>query len=303
MPELPEVQTVVSDLEKKILGATIVESWIDWPKMIKNPVKQSKTTVSVKALADFQKNIIGKRVLAVERVAKNILIHLSEEYTLLIHQKMTGHILIGQWELGQKRAKPLSPKEIVEDPFNGYVHFVLRLDDGRMVGISDVRKFAKVLFAKTEIIRALPELVQLGPDALSLGLKKKEMVEILGKQKRKIKTVLLDPKVVAGIGNIYSDDILWDAKVHPERRAAELSLEERGRIYASMRRILKKAVRLRGTSTTDFRDTDGKRGGYAKELLVYQRDGEPCFQCQTLIKKTVVGGRSARFCQQCQPRR
>lgn len=300
MPELPEVETVVSDLRRKVVGGRIVAVWCNWPKMIKDYARQSRLYVSLEATRRFKVDLLGESIEKVARRGKNILIYLSSDKVLLIHQKMTGHLLIGKWRIGKHTVVPLEPEAVVRDSYNHHIHLILTLSDGRMIALSDVRKFAKVILGSREQIETLPELTGLGPDALHSPLSAAEFFNILSKQRRKIKTVLLDPRVVAGIGNIYSDDILWQARIHPERPAHDLSRAEVTRIYKAMRTILAKAVALRGTSTSDFRDTEGKEGGYTEYRLVYQRTGSPCSRCKTPINRRVVGGRSAHFCPNCQ---
>ena len=300
MPELPEVQTVVSDLNKKIVNKTVASVWLDWPKMIKDPLSQSKTNVSKTAVNFFLENIVGKKVIGARRVAKNILIDLTDGYLLLIHQKMTGHLLTGRWRIEKKGVVALEPESVVKDKYNGYIHLIITFSDGSMLALSDLRKFAKVLFGKKEVIEGLTEITNLGPDALDPKLNFKRFENILSKQSRKIKTVLLDPKVIAGVGNIYSDDILWQAGIHPEAKPVELSSLQLRRVYKAMKSILKKAVKLRGTSTSDFRDTDGLKGGYTEYRRVYGRENLPCYRCKNLIKRIKIGGRSAHFCPICQ---
>jgi formamidopyrimidine-DNA glycosylase len=300
MPELPEVETVVRDLKRKVVGATIVAVWTDWPKAIKDPQAQSRTAVSRRAVNRFVKTIREKKILDVKRKGKNILIYLSGDMLLLIHQKMTGHLLLGRWDFQGGRAVGVSPQAIVEDSYNHHVHLIFFLHDGRQLGLSDVRKFAKVLLGTTSTIEALPELAKLGPDALDPELSLARFAARIAKQRRPIKQVLMDPAVVAGIGNIYADDILWRARIHPKRRAATLQDAEVERMFKAMREVLTRAVQLRGTSTSDFRDTDGLEGGYTEHRLVYQRHGQPCGRCGCLIERIVLGGRSAHFCPWCQ---
>ncbi|MEK9186163.1 MAG: DNA-formamidopyrimidine glycosylase family protein, partial [Patescibacteria group bacterium] len=136
MPELPEVQTVVNDLNKKVIGRKITGVWFDWPKMIKDPMDQSKTRIAHKHVAEFEKTIRGKKILKVARKAKNILIYLSDDLLLLIHQKMTGHMLVGKWKIQKLKGKsiviPLEPKAAVTDPYNRYIHLIFYLDNGKM---------------------------------------------------------------------------------------------------------------------------------------------------------------------------
>jgi len=301
MPELPEVQTVVNDLNKRVVGRRIKRVWFDWPKMLKDPLDQSKTKVAHKHVKEFEKAIKGKKILKVRRLGKNILIYLSGDLLLLIHQKMTGHLLISKWEVHGKKVKPLEKGPITSDPYNKYIHLIFYLDNGKMLALSDLRKFAKAVLGKTEQIENLEELKNLGPDALDPKLSYKKFADIIKKEGRKIKQVLMDPEIVAGIGNIYSDDILFMARVHPFKSAKKLKEKESKGIYSAMKKILKKALKMRGTSTSDFRDTSGKRGKYGAARLVYQREGEPCGHgCGGKVKRVKMGGRSAHFCPKCQ---
>jgi formamidopyrimidine-DNA glycosylase len=300
MPELPEVETVVRDLQKRVVGQKIVGFWTDWPKSIKDPVKQDKFNVSKKAVEYFKKEIIGREILRAKRKGKNILLYLSGEHILLVHQKMTGHLLVGKWQIGKSGAVGITPKAVVEDTYNHRVHHIFELSGGEQLGLSDTRKFAKILFGPNEVIENLPEIKNLGPDAIAPDLSQKQFSKIILQKKKAIKTVLMDPYLIAGIGNIYSDDILWRAFVHPEKLASSLSGEELAKIFKAMKQVLDKAVKLRGTSTSDFRDTFGLEGGYTGHRLVYQRKGEPCGRCKEAIKRIVVGGRSAHFCPKCQ---
>lgn len=300
MPELPEVETVVRDLRRSVVGRRIVSVWTDWPKMIKDCEKQDRLNVSSKAVAHFYRHIRGKRIEEVKRQGKNILIYLSDDHLLLVHQKMTGHFLVGRWAIQNGKAVGIEPREIVADSYNHHVHLIFTLDNGEQLGLSDVRKFAKVLFGKRKQIEELSELTKLGPDALNPTLTAGQFYRIVHRERRPVKQVLMDPFVIAGIGNIYSDDILWRARVHPKTPATRLTKEQLGAVYRAMRTVLAKAVRLRGTSTSDFRDTAGKEGGYTGHRLVYQRTGQPCQRCKTPIQRMVIGGRSAHFCPRCQ---
>lgn len=304
MPELPEVQTVVDDLKKKVVGRKITGLWFDWPKMLKDPLDQQRNFVAHEHVKVFQKVILGKKILDVRRRAKNILTYLSGDLLLLIHLKMTGHLLVGKWKVKKLKGKeiviPLEPKEIVDDPYNKYIHVIFNLDDGKMLGFSDVRKFGKAVLGTVEQIENLPEILNLGPEPLDPKFKFSEFKKVISAEHRKIKQVLTDPEVIAGIGNIYSDDILWQAKVHPLRPADRISDKDLMAMYKATRSILSKAVKLRGTSFSDFRDTGGKEGHYAGYRLVYQREDEPCSRCGTKIKRLTVGGRSAHFCPSCQ---
>ncbi len=196
MPELPEVQTIVDGLNKKVLGRKIISAWYDWKKL-----------KAVDGAVDFS-------IKNVARKGKNILFYLSDNKILLVHQKMTGHVLVGKWEINGKKVTPIEPLSLKEK-VNGYIHFILTLDNGQMVALSDLRKFAKVLFGSTQEIENLAELKKLGPDALDSKLKLEDFIKNIQNKNKTIYQVLMDQTVVAGIGNIYSSDILWEAKVFP----------------------------------------------------------------------------------------
>ena len=295
MPELPEVQTIVSDLNKKVIGRRVSGVWFDTPKMIKKPIPK-----------EFGKQIEGLKISRVERRGKNILIYLSNAprmKILLIHQKMTGHLLYGKWSM-RKRPHEYEIKSLIKGPLeekvNGYIHLVFYLDNGWQLALSDLRKFAKVIFGPREEVHNLPELKKLGPDALAKSFSVSQFISLVSSQKRKVKQVLMDQNVIAGIGNIYADEILWLAKIHPLRKANQLKANELRSSYLSMRQILKKALKLRGTSISDFRDTAGEAGGYGNIRLAYGREGEACCRCKTAIKRIKIGGRSSSYCPKCQ---
>lgn len=288
MPELPEVETIVRDLKKKIIGRKIKSVWFDAPKLIKKPKP-----------AVFGKEIQGLKIENIKRRAKNILIYFSNNKLLLVHQKMTGHLLYGQWRVENK--KPVSLfKGALQERVNDYIHIIFYLDNDWQLVLSDLRKFAKVVFGSRNEIENLEELKKLGPEPLERDFDFKKFKQILKNKKGKIKQVLMDQSVISGIGNIYSDEILWLAKIHPFRPASQLKDSELKKIFHFIKEVLKKAVKLRGTSISDFRDPEGKAGHYADHRYVYQREGEKCPRCKSVIKRLKMGGRSAHFCQKCQ---
>ncbi len=300
MPELPEVQTVVDDLNKKVAGRKITGVWFDWPKMLKDPLDQQRNKVAHKHVTVFQKIIKGKKILSVKRRAKNILMYLSGNLLLLTHLKMTGHYLVGKWKIVGKKAVAIEPKEMLNDSYNGYIHLIFYLDNGQQLALSDLRKFAKAILGTNQQIENLPELVNLGPEANDPKLTLEQFKNLLRSEKRKIKQVLMDPEVIAGIGNIYSDEILWQSRTHPFKPANKLKDKEIQDMFKAMKQILAKALKLRGTSSSDYRDTAGKKGGYDKVRLAYDREDEPCKRCGTKIIRKKIGGRSAHFCPRCQ---
>lgn len=278
MPELPEVQTIISDLQQ-LTGDSITGFWTDW----KNALKHSDGKVF--SCASFQKSIVGKKILSVKRHGKFIFINLSEKTTLLIHLRMTGQLLV-------RKTPP-----IVSDKYASHVHHVFFLKKHGELAFSDVRKFATItLFHEGEQPRSIAHL---GIDALDGALTVSELAKIVA-TKKDIKSLLMDQTRIAGIGNIYASEILHNAAIHPAKKASSLEKEEIETLHKEIRRVLTKAIQLRGTSVSDYRDSAGKKGGFQKVLKVYKRHGQRCKRCDTIIQKTIIGQRSTFHCPRCQ---
>jgi formamidopyrimidine-DNA glycosylase len=170
-----------------------------------------------------------------------------------------------------------------------------------MMGFSDLRKFGKILVADQKDFDNLEDIKNIGPDPLKPSFTVGQFISLIRKKQGPIKKILMDQNVVSGIGNIYSDEILFVAKIHPLKKVEKLSDKELKAIFEAAKKILKKAIKLRGTSTSDYRDTAGKSGSYTEARLVYQREGEKCpRKCGGIIKRLKIGGRSAHFCPRCQ---
>lgn len=289
MPELPEVETIKRGLEQKVLNRTFVDVWTDFKKLVKKP----------KNFEQFKKLLKGKRIQKVYRRGKNIFLDLSQGLSLLVHQKLTGHLLYGKWKKINGKWRAVEKGPLRDDPMNKFLHLIFFLDDGKQLALSDLRKFAKVELWKTEDLRKDEELKKLGPEPLEKSFTFEKLKEVLPK-KGKIKQVLMDQNVIAGIGNIYSDEILFEAKIHPEKEVSKISEKDLKKIYLAIKNILKKAVNLKGTSISDFRDIEGKKGFFEKALKVYRQTGKRCPRCGKIIRRIKVGGRSAHFCPKCQ---
>ena len=310
MPELPEVQTVVSQLQKEIPGLSIRDVWSDWPKILQVvshdnhlKIKKAAKKPAVKKLnalfQAFKDDVSGKKIQKIERKAKNILIYLSDNRLLLIHQKMTGHFLIGRWDVAKD--KVLAKTEgALQEKVNSFIHLIFYLSDGRMLALSDMRKFAKVIVGPVGKILNLPEVAKLGPDPLDKSFKVSEFKSLISREKRKIKQVLMDQEIISGIGNIYSDEILWQVGVHPATPASMISDEKIRLMYNIMKKILRFAIKAGGDSMSDFRNIYGEAGKFQNHHQVYRREGEKCSRCLTAIKRLKIGGRSAHFCPKCQ---
>ena len=296
MPELPEVQTMVDDLQKILPGLKIT-----------GIVTDAKNLFRKESFDEFKKEVVGKKILNVKRIGKNILINLSENKTILVHQKMTGHFLYGKWKMPARHASEsvaggarwISDESgpTKDDPQNRFIHLIFDLSNGKQLALSDLRKFAKILLLSTDKLGELEDINDLGPDPTTEDFDFKKFQERLVGKKGKIKTVLMDQTVFAGIGNIYSDEILWLSGIHPLKPASTLSPEELRKIFDSTKKILRKAIEARGTSDSDYRDPYGKKGGYQKMLYVYGLEGEKCQKKDGgIITRLKVGGRSAHFC-------
>ena len=282
MPELPEVQTVVSQLERKIVGKKIKSFWSDWKKKI------------FPSYAVFARQTKGARILSVRRFGKHIVIDLDNGYSIAAHLKMTGHFLV-------KNKTNRQAKAFTEDPINGYIHHIFAFSDGTTLEFSDMRKFGWLRTLKTGDVETLPSIASLGIDALSPRLTEEHFQGLLSeKKKRPIGVVLLEQDLIAGIGNIYRSEALYLAGVLPTRRIETLAKNEWAQILPAIKIVLRKAVKLRGTSDGDFRDTDGLRGGFQRTLYVYGRPGEPCKKCGTMILRKKIGQRSVFYCPRCQ---
>jgi formamidopyrimidine-DNA glycosylase len=290
MPELPEVETTVRSLEQKVQGRTFVDFWTDFPKNIKKP----------KSLSKFEKAIKNKKILGMGRKAKNILFFLSDDKTLLVHQKMTGHLLLGKWKeiKGEWISQISGP--LFSDPRNRFIHLILFLDDKNQIALSDMRKFSKIELWENSDLKKSKEFNALGPDPLSKDFTFKIFKKIIP-ERGKIKQVLMNQTIISGIGNIYSDEILWEARIHPLRDAGKLKDDELKNIYFAIAKVLKEALIAKGDSFSDYRLISGEVGGYQKIQKAYGRQKLACLRGDGgIIQRLKIGGRSAHFCPICQ---
>jgi formamidopyrimidine-DNA glycosylase len=286
MPELPEVQTIVDDLNRKIKGDSITGFWSDWKKTVRMPIEK------------FEKEIKGKKVLSASRIGKNIFINLSGGKTIYIHLKMTGHLLvkfpISNFQFTKNK------KNYFDDKVNQYIHHIFYLKSGRTLEFSDVRKFGKIILADTGKIKEIKEIGSLGVDAMSKKFTPEILDEILDKKKTAVKLLLMDQSKLAGVGNIYASEILFEAGIFPTRPAEKINMGERKKLYRAIKKTLEKGIKLRGTSDSDYRDTSGAPGGFQKVLKVYRRAGKKCARCGTIVQRIKLGQRGTFFCPVCQ---
>lgn len=289
MPELPEVETTVRGLKKKVLNRTFIDVWTDWKKIVKKPVN----------FKQFKKEIKNKKIKKIWRRGKNIIFDLSQGYSLLIHQKLTGHLLYGNWKLEAGSWKPIK-KGPLEETVNRFIHLVFFLDNKEMLALSDLRKFAKIEMWRTKELLDSKEFRSLGPEPLEKDFTFKKFRETLKDKRGKIKQILMNQKIIVGLGNIYSDEALWQAKIHPFRDVSKVKEKEFKNLYRAIQEVLKKGIETHGESFSDYRNIEGRKGGFDKFRKVYRREGEKCFVCQAIIKKAKIAGRSTYFCPKCQ---
>ncbi len=284
MPELPEVQTTVNGLNRTVKGRTVVDVWTDYGSKIYNSkfsIFNKDQIKNSEFFKKFKKQVIGAKILKAERRAKNILIHLSNQKTILAHMKMTGYFFYNP------------PKDA---PF---VHLDFTLDNGKHLVFSDMRKFAKVTILPTDEVAGSLHLSNLGPEPLDRLFTYKVFKErLMKKPNGKIKTFLMDQELIAGIGNIYSDEILWRGGVHPLSTPAGIPEKNLKQMYKATKETLNKGIDFGGDSMSDYRNIDGERGEFQDYHQAYRRTGKKCKRigCRGIIQRLVVGTRSAHFC-------
>ena len=280
MPELPEVETVARDLRPVIIGATIVDARSSWARTLRTHDPET-----------FAESVAGRTIEAVGRRAKLVVVRLSGGLVLTVHLKMTGQLFV------VSAAAP-------EDP---YVRLVLELADGREIRFRDIRKFGKVGLYEIDGASGEPLVERggatafgdLGPEPLDDAFTLRAFRGRLRGRRGRLKPLLLDQSFIAGIGNIYADEALWTARLHPLRSATTLRPPDERRLYEAIRAILGEAIERRGSSIDDYTAPDGD-GAMQERLQVYQRTGGPCARCGRPVRRVVIGARSTHFCSWCQ---
>ncbi len=296
MPELPEVETVARDLQRWVAGATILDATVHWARTIRHPQPPER----------FAAEIAGGTIRRVTRRAKTVLLHLADGRVMTVALRMTGALIV---------ADPGTP----DDP---YARVVFRLADGRELRYRDVRKFGRIGLwpggglrsvgagrgARSKRVAEGGRRYRIGevfsghgPEPLQRGFSAKRLAERLGRRSAKLKTLLLDQSFIAGVGNIYADEALWRARLHPLRGADSLDEGEVRRLHRAVRQVLREGIANRGASFSDYVDVAGEPGANAERLAVYRRTDQPCYRCGRRIERIVVGQRSTHFCPRCQP--
>lgn len=300
MPELPEVQTTVNGIRAHARGAVITDVWTDY----KSPFHTGKDNIKdPKFFRLFRKRVVGSCICDASRRAKNVLIHLSNGYTIIVHMKMTGHFLHGIYEKKKEGGKEVwvaqNPGPLRDDPFNRHIRLVFSLDTGAHLALSDMRRFAKVTVEKSAHLHLSDHLSGSGPEPLDESFDYHSFAtRLLHYPARAIKQTLMDHTVIAGIGNIYSDEILWHAGIHPLEKVGSISPAKLRLAYTAMKQLLRDGINFGGDSMSDYRNILGEKGAFQGRHMAYQRVGERCARkaCRGTIARIRVGGRSAHFC-------
>ena len=274
MPELPEVQTIVNDLNAAgLIGVRIHGVRVLWPRTVAEPSPKM-----------FCNRMKGRKFSIIRRRGKYLVFETDSEYTMLLHLRMSGRLNL----------------ESAGTPRINHEHVIIKLNDNRQLRFHDTRKFGRIHLIKD------PERVldRLGPEPLEKGFTAKVLAERLGRHKRFLKPLLLDQAFIAGLGNIYVDEALWDAKLHPNRIAATLSVNEIKALHRAIPKVLKRGLKNLGTSLgtgkTNFYSVARNRGRNRDELKVFRRTDLPCPRCKKAIERIIVGQRSTHICSNCQ---
>lgn len=316
MPELPEVETIRIGLQRLLPGKQVKAVWYDWPKSFPNSNQ------------DVEKFLIGAKIVLVARRGKALLIELDTKYTLVIHLKMTGQLIYVQQtarkpkvESQKSKAGHIAPNHKVRPEVVSEVErFGAGHPNGSLIGklpdkstrlifdlgdsklfFNDQRKFGWVRLLPTVEVPNIDFFKTIGPEPLSADFSAADFHERLNKRSRtNIKAALLDQKVIAGIGNIYADESLWAAEIHPAATVGTISVQKLDRLYEEIRAVLQLSIEKGGSTDKNYVDAEGKKGSYLKFANVFRRNGQPCPRCGTTIIKTRVAGRGTHTCPNCQ---
>ncbi len=269
MPELPEVETIARGLANALTGKTIAGAEVRLPRVVSPESRR------------FKRAIAGERIERVGRRGKYVVATLASGRALLVHLRMTGQLVVQA--AGTVEAHP-------------YTNVRLTFTDGTLLCFSDARTFGRMRLVEPED----PWASEVGLEPLSGEFSLERFSGLLDRRTTPIKVFLLDQRRIAGIGNIYACEALWEARIRPNRPAGALSRPARVRLHAAIGSVLRKAIEMRGTSVDDYVDAEGLRGGFQNELVVYGRDGKACRRCGKTIVRTVLAQRGTWWCRTCQ---
>ena len=274
MPELPEVETVRRSLERRLEGIQIVGVELYLPRLVKWPEPDI-----------FIRRLENRRIVAVRRTGKYLRFVLDNATELVIHLKMTGQLFYDERGAGEKIA---------------YRRAAFRLRGGAVLWFGDARTLGALYAVTPEEMGRLPGMMAMGPEPLSDAFTPAYWQKLLRTHRGKIKSLLLNQRYIGGLGNIYADEALFLAKIHPERPAFSLTIREAERLFTAVNDVIRAGIADGGTTVRNYLDGEGRAGSHQEKLQVYQRTGESCPRCGTAIERIVVGGRGSHFCPRCQ---
>jgi len=290
MPELPEVETIRRDLAAAILNRRFKSVNILSPKS------------AFPSAAFFEKSLVGREIKAINRRGKLLIFQLAsavEPSYLLIHLKMTGQLIYSDKKHKIAGGHSLNTAEELRVLPNKHTRAILEMDNGALLFFNDLRKFGYLkLVSQAELDNILA--MNYGPEPLTSAFTVSSFITALSRTNVKIKAALLNQKLVAGLGNIYADEVLWDAGINPNRPVKKVTPAEMKKLFQAINKIIKLAVKHRGTTFSDYVDSSGRKGNFSRFLKVYGRGGEKCPKCQTTLKKEKVAGRGTHYCPVCQ---
>jgi formamidopyrimidine-DNA glycosylase len=287
MPELPEVETIRAGLANLLPGKVIKDVWYDWDKSFPN------------VPSDVARFLVGARVEKIRRRAKVLIIELSGGWALIIHLKMTGQLIfVGK---NQRFGAGHPGKDLIAKLPVKSTHVILEFTDGSKLFFNDQRKFGWVRLLPAIEIPEIDFFKKVGPEPLDDDFTVAVFIERLMRRKNSnIKAVLLDQTVVAGIGNIYADESLWSAKIHPATLTGQVPKDKLVLLYNAIREVLALSIAKGGSTDRNYVDAEGKKGSYLAFANVFRREGQPCQRCGTPIDKIRVAGRGTHICPHCQ---
>jgi formamidopyrimidine-DNA glycosylase len=288
MPELPEVETVRAGLQRLLPSREVKKVTHDWPKSFPN------------SPADVEEFLEGARVKEVRRRAKVLIIDLENGYSVIVHLKMTGQLVF----VGKERFGAGHPSDsLVAKLPDKSTHVTFEFTDGSHLYFNDQRKFGWVRLLPTIEVPEIDFMKKVGPEPLSDNFTAKEFIERVSRRANStVKAALLDQTVIAGVGNIYADESLWGAKLHPAERVRDISDSKLKKLYEELRFVLNLAIEKGGSTDRNYVNAEGKRGSYIDFARVFRKEGQPCPRHpDTVIIKTRVAGRGTHICPKCQP--
>lgn len=286
MPELPEVEIIRAGLAKLLPGRVIKDVWHDWPKSFPN------------SPSDIAKFLLKAKVVEVRRRAKVLIIELSSNYSLIIHLKMTGQLVyVGKERFGAGHPNNSLLGELPDKSTRVLIDFT----DGSKLFFNDQRKFGWMRLLPTAQVPEIDFFKEVGPEPLEDDFTAVDFIDVLYKRKNSaIKAVLLDQTVLAGVGNIYADESLFMAKIHPLTPVGKIPRTKLVALHSDLREVLKLSIEKGGSTDRNYVDANGKRGSYLSFAQVFRREGQPCPRCGTTIEKIRVAGRGTHICPKCQ---